>query len=257
MTLKGTFSKLLKAYDWLGKQLERFKWGATIVGIVITLSHWQACNDRNASDASWKSILTMKDATIDYYKKGDRTIGEIMGAKVDKKDFEALAKQDKDVQEELAYAQIKAKNAESVIKVLQKASVPATDIKLTPVWNDTSTGFKLKLKDTSKLQALLPPFHFNKDTSLYHIDGTISNQVLHLNNFSMIDTLGLVTGEKRKNIFSRAKFMITINHSNPYVATNKIEDYDVTPHKYFWQTTGFKIGFGVVGGILIAHTLKL
>lgn len=47
MTLRGTVNKCLKAYDKVGKWLDRFKYFGAMCTIIVTLSHLKTCNDLN------------------------------------------------------------------------------------------------------------------------------------------------------------------------------------------------------------------
>ena len=52
--------------------------------------------------------------------------------------------------------------------------------------------------------------------------------------------------------FSQETQTIDITHSNKLIKDSGLQHFELVKPKKFWQTTVFKIGIGVIGGILIA-----
>lgn len=67
------------------------------------------------------------------------------------------------------------------------------------------------------------------------------------------DSLVLITGTKRKWLFGKQTTTIDVIHSNPIIKSSNLQSFELKEKKRFYQTDLFKIGIGLIGGILIAH----
>jgi len=96
------------------------------------------------------------------------------------------------------------------------------------------------------------PFSYND--VWVHIDGSVDNVSLRIDNIFIQDSLLIVVGEKRNGLFKRNEVIVAVKHSNPHVTTTDIENFMIKPRGKFWQRGwfyGVVFGTGVVVGMLI------
>lgn len=100
------------------------------------------------------------------------------------------------------------------------------------------------------------PFNFEKigliENDDYRMNYKINNKFLTLENITIYDSLSIVTGVKRKWFLGKEIKTIDIIHSNKLIKNVEIQHIEVLPKKKFYETTLFKVGFGILlGGVLI------
>lgn len=89
------------------------------------------------------------------------------------------------------------------------------------------------------------------NTKEYSFDYKSNNNGLKIANFSLEDSVTVITGQKRKWFLGKAENTVDVYHSNKYVESANIKHIDVTPKKRFYETTLFKFAVGFGAGILI------
>lgn len=100
------------------------------------------------------------------------------------------------------------------------------------------------------------PFNFEKigliENDDYRMNYKINNKFLTLENITIYDSLNIVTGVKRKWFLGKEVKTIDITHSNKLIKNVEIQHIEVLPKKKFYETTLFKVGFGILlGSVLI------
>lgn len=87
----------------------------------------------------------------------------------------------------------------------------------------------------------------NDYTMSYH-----SNQNgFKVTDLSLVDTVFVVNGIKRKWFLGKETNTVTVSHSNKNITASEVQFVEVKPKKKFYDTTLFKFGIGVVAGVMI------
>lgn len=68
---------------------------------------------------------------------------------------------------------------------------------------------------------------------------------------SLVDTVFVVNGTKRKWFLGKETNEVTVSHSNKHITTSEVQLVEVKPKKKFYDTNLFKFGIGVVAGVII------
>ncbi len=101
------------------------------------------------------------------------------------------------------------------------------------------------------------PFEFDRQGSIETIDYSVnykSNQEgIVLSDLIVPDTLRIVSGIKKKWFWGKGIKTIDVSNTNKSIIIKDVKHSEVKPKKDFWETTVFKIGIGVLGGIIITR----
>lgn len=79
-----------------------------------------------------------------------------------------------------------------------------------------------------------------------------NNKGFEIDNFTIEDSLIIVTGTKRKWFLGSKYNTIDISHSNKYVSNKDIRHVEIKPKKKFYETNLFKFGAGFLLGVAIS-----
>jgi len=110
--------------------------------------------------------------------------------------------------------------------------------------------------DTIKVQYTdTIPFVFERKGSFksedYDLDYTSTHKGFKVSNLSLIDTVSLVSGTKRKWFLGRQYNTVQITHTNKAINSGNIQHIEVVDKKKFYETTAFKVGVGFLGGAIL------
>ena len=70
------------------------------------------------------------------------------------------------------------------------------------------------------------------------------------------DTITYIKGNKRRWLLGKNTPTLDINHSNPFIKDIKIDVTELKDEKKWYQTTLFKVGIGVISGVILTEQLK-
>lgn len=85
----------------------------------------------------------------------------------------------------------------------------------------------------------------------YSLDYKSTQKGLSISNLSVTDSLEVVAGTKRNWFLGKETQTIDITHSNKHIETNNIQHFEIKTKKKFYETTLFKVGVGIIAGVLI------
>lgn len=110
--------------------------------------------------------------------------------------------------------------------------------------------------DTVKIPfAVEVPCVFERDGAVldkwYSLNYKANQNGISITNITIPDSIIIVSGFKKKWFLGAKTQTLDITHSNQLVQTKDIQHVEIKESKWFWQTDVFKIGLGVLGGILI------
>lgn len=94
------------------------------------------------------------------------------------------------------------------------------------------------------------------DSTFYSLSCTFTEKDFTLNRLEVPNKMSIIVGDKKIKgwigITKGKEYSISVNNSNPYVSNISIETYKIVEEKKWWETRGFAVGVGLIGGILIA-----
>lgn len=90
----------------------------------------------------------------------------------------------------------------------------------------------------------------------YNLKGITLKKGIYIDNISFRNELSTTIGYKKdkglKNIFKSSYPVVEVTNSNPYSSTVAMENVVIKPKKKkFYQTKGFALGAGILGGFLL------
>lgn len=91
----------------------------------------------------------------------------------------------------------------------------------------------------------------NVVTKEYSFGYTVDNSKFVLKDFTVPDSLSIITGTKRKWFLGKETHTADVINTNKYVKIKNVEHIEFKQPKKFYETTAFKLGVGFLGGYLI------
>ena len=85
----------------------------------------------------------------------------------------------------------------------------------------------------------------------YHIAYKSNQKGVEITELSIPDSVIVVTGDKRKWFWGKRTSTTDITHANPFVETENIQHIEVVKPTKWYDSTIFKIGVGLIGGIFL------
>lgn len=152
---------------------------------------------------------------------------------------------------------VKYKTVQTKKEAVQEMQVPDTITKtFTKIKTITKYVEKVKVDTIEIVYRDTVEVEFERigsvNTKEYSFDYKSNNKGLKVSNFTLEDSVTVITGQKRKWFLGKAENTIDVYHSNKYISSENIKHVDVTPKKRFYETTLFKFAVGFGTGVLIA-----
>ena len=112
------------------------------------------------------------------------------------------------------------------------------------------------LKDVSTIHV---PAKFAVDSPLYSIHGTITKTGIGFDSISFKEHLTVSFGEKKNenllDVFKKHPITAEVITGSPHSTVTGMQSYTYTPATSWYQTTGFKVLSGAVGGVFLYRYL--
>lgn len=163
--------------------------------------------------------------------------------------------------------------------VASKEVLEYNDVQLRALLNNSNENIKELSKKFSKIELQIQliskikvdslsvkydkpiPLEFERSGSIiephYSFEYKSVSDGFKIANFELTnDTVTFIKGTKRKWLFGKETNTLDIIHSNPYISDIKLDAMQLKEDKKWYQTTGFKIGVGLLGGILISEQMN-
>lgn len=100
------------------------------------------------------------------------------------------------------------------------------------------------------------PCNFERDGALftneYNLQYKSNQKGILITEMAIPDSVLIATGYKRKWFLGKKTLTMDITHSNKFVQSDQVQHFEVQEKNKFYETNIFKIGIGILGGILIA-----
>lgn len=199
-----------------------------IVALVFACYLFQTCEDNK----SLKTALSASQKEVTYFKN---SLGRITTSKEvvvfqNKQQLKELIKKDK----ELAAMAKEFSRVKSTIKI------------------KTVTKF-----DTIKQTFEIPvPCEFEREGEVsnewYGLGYKVNEKGLIIEPFQTWSDINVVTGFKRKWFLGKQTYTTDVTATNPYIAIPEVDKKEVEVPKKWYDTTVFKVGIGIIGGMFLA-----
>lgn len=100
------------------------------------------------------------------------------------------------------------------------------------------------------------PFTFirtgNVNEKWYSLEYKVTEKGLTISPFKTWTDLTVITGEKRKWFLGKKTYVTDVTASNPFISVLEVKSFTAKKKVRWYDTTVFKVGIGVIGGVLIA-----
>lgn len=88
-------------------------------------------------------------------------------------------------------------------------------------------------------------------TNEYNLAYKSNQKGVQITEMAIPDTVLIATGYKRKWFLGQKILTLDITHSNKFIMSDQVQNYEVKEKKKFWQTDLFKFGAGLIIGVAI------
>lgn len=201
------------------------------IGLFGSFFCYQGCHNKFEKDTLVKQISAYKDSA-EFYK-----------IKVNGNPVEVAFNQSLVIENKKQLQALLAKN-DTLTKLISKfKKIAGTTIinQYTSISKDT-----IRLKDS--IPCSFKAFQVRRDSAYYHFLGTIGQGFFSIDSIIIPNTQSIVMGERKLGFLKGTEKRIEIVNSNPFIHTNKIQNYIIESKKKWYQSTAFKFGIGVLAG---------
>lgn len=159
-----------------------------------------------------------------------------------------LEGQIKDVQSQVKESQ------EVIIKKVLVPYIPDNYIDTTKGWYASLKSGQItkSLVDSLMFHSLVVPRGFKKDDKWFTIDGVVRKDGVMIDSIKVPNESSVTIGYKKSGFLNLGRTpIVEIKNTNPYIDLKKVSNIVTKKNKGIFNTKGFWIGVGVIGGILI------
>jgi len=148
------------------------------------------------------------------------------------------------------------KTVTSKKEAIQEASIPDTIVKkFTEIKTVTRYVDRIKIDTITIRYKDTVPCVFERSVAINEKEYSLTYQTnqngLNIANLELHDSLLVITGTKRKWFLGKEINTIDISHTNKYISSDQVQHIEVVKKKPFYDTTLFKIGTGLILGVVI------
>jgi hypothetical protein len=150
--------------------------------------------------------------------------------------------------ENSALKKISSSTKTKTITKIKYVDIPLGEVVEAKVSIDTTTG------DTLKVTKPYKPFDLT--TEWYSLSGKVFDKELTIDSMFIKNVLTTNIGWKKDKWYKSKYAVVEVKNDNPHTSVTGMQNVVVKPpKKKFFQTTGFKIGVGLVGGFYLSRKL--
>lgn len=150
--------------------------------------------------------------------------------------------------ENSALKKLNSSTKTKTVTVIKEVPVPLGDVVEAKISVDTVTG------DTTEVTRSYKPFDLS--TEWYSLSGKVFDKELTIDSMFIRNVLTTNIGWKKDKWYKKKYAVVEVKNDNPYTSVTGMQNVVVKPpKKKFFQTTGFKIGVGVLGGFYLSKKL--
>lgn len=114
-----------------------------------------------------------------------------------------------------------------------------------------------ELGDTTQIDTISPSYRpFGLSTEWYSLEGKVFDNSLTIDSLSIKNEITTNIGWKKDKWYKSKYAVVEVKNTNPYTSVTGMQNVVVKPKKKkFFQTTAFKVGAGIVGGLYLSTKL--
>ncbi len=234
------------------------------IGVLVALIFmliWDGCNAKRDAANLTKQLSEYKIGEKEFTVKRN-------------KDSSTIAQQSQTIltqKEAIALGLLKLdgqiKKAQSQVTQTQNTSIKKIEVAFVPDnFADTTIWLaKFKKGDRSKdiidslvANSIVVPKKFSDTTNKwYKVSGEVTKKAVDIDSFTITNQSTVTVGYKKSGFlgFGRTP-VVEVKNTNPYLSVSSVNNVVVKENKGFFKTTGFKIGIGVLLGLLAHNYIK-
>ena len=123
----------------------------------------------------------------------------------------------------------------------------------TTIIKEVYVPFETTIYDTISGDSAQP---FNKKDDWFMLSGMVLKKGIRIDSLEFKNKLSITIGEKSNGLFKKNTPVTEVTNDNPYTSVSEMYNVHIEKGpKKFYQTTAFKIGIGVAGGIFLTTRL--
>lgn len=112
----------------------------------------------------------------------------------------------------------------------------------------------LRLSDTIYPKGMIEvPKRFELLNEHYSIDGIVLLEGVKIDSMSFENKMKITIGDKKMGFFKKAKPIVEIENSNPYMSTLDMKNVVIEDDKKFYDRKAFWLGVGVIGTFVLLN----
>ena len=154
------------------------------------------------------------------------------------------------------------KEVQSQVKESQEVIIKKVLVPYIPDnYIDTTKGWYASLKngvitkslvDSLMFHSLVVPRGFKKEDKWFTINGVVRKDGVMVDSLKIPNESSVTIGHKKSGFLNLGRTpIVEIKNTNPYIDVTKVSNIVTKKNKGIFNTKGFWIGVGVIGGILI------
>lgn len=210
--------------------ISKLKIIAIFVLVIFLVISIEKCRENNEKYQDRENYISSLNDSIKILANN---IAETNVNVVNQELFTQIINERNELKKILAEQKIKAKNVKTFTQVVTETKIDTLTITL----HDSIPC----LQDTQKIIFAV----FNKD---YEIGGFVGKKNIEIEKILFPDTLSVVAWTE-KSFFKDDKILVSVKHSNPFIATKKMQSFMVREKKKWYEKGWVKIvGIICVGG---------
>ena len=168
------------------------------------------------------------------------------GSRVVEQEQIILSKNDAILNNLLEIKRLKDIKSQVVLKTITQI-----DSVFVPFLIDSLSGDSISTKNY-----IILPKKFSLSDKWYSINGEIQKKGLFIDVLSFNNEVSLTIGNKSQGLFKKAKPIVFVEYSNPYVRTESMQNIIIKDDLRFYDKKSFWFGVGIGTGILIPILIK-
>jgi hypothetical protein len=227
-----------------------------ILAFIVIILFWKSCQ----SEGDRENLL----AQISEYKNGEKAFKKKM---LD--DSSTIATQTQTIMTQgdaiklgLLKLEGQIKEVQSQVKESQEVIIKKVLVPYIPDnYIDTTKGWYASLKngvitkslvDSLMFHSLVVPRGFKKEDKWFTINGVVRKDGVMVDSLKIPNESSVTIGYKKSGFLNLGRTpIVEIKNTNPYIDVTKVSNIVTKKNKGIFNTKGFWIGVGVIGGILI------
>jgi hypothetical protein len=230
-----------------------------LVGVVLILL-WKGCEIKKDRDSLVNQISNYDLGQKSFEKKRQEDSSTIVSQS------QTIMSQNDALKLGLLKLEGEIKEVKSQVKESQEVIIKKVLVPFIPDnYIDTTKGWYASLKngqitkslvDSLMFNSLIVPKGFKKDDKWFNINGIIRKDGVMIDSIKIPNESSVTIGYKKSGFLNLGRTpIVEIKNTNPYIDVTNVSNIVTKKNKGIFNTKGFWIGVGLLGGIFIQSKL--